>query len=75
MLEKQQEYFKSGVTLDIDFRINNLKLLKDSILNNLDDLVKAFKDDYNKCEFDVYSTEIGLVINEINYFIFISLIS
>ena len=29
--------------------------------------VKAFKEDYNKCEFDVYSTEIGLVINEINY--------
>ena len=40
-----------------------------TVYRNLDDLVKAFKEDYNKCEFDVYSTEIGLVINEINYFI------
>ena len=69
MLEKQREYFKSGITLDVNFRINKLKLLKDSILNNLDNLVEAFKEDYNKCEFDVYSTEVGLVINEINYFI------
>ena len=69
MLEKQREYFKSGITLDVNFRITKLKLLKESILNNLDDLVKAFKEDYKKCKFDVYSTEIGLVINEINYFI------
>ena len=69
MLEKQREYFKSGVTLDIKFRINNLKKLKQSILDNLDDLILAFKKDYNKCEFDVYSTEIGLVIKELNYFI------
>lgn len=69
MIEKQREYFRSGATLDVNFRIDKLKLLKQSILNNLDDLVKAFKEDYNKCEFDVYSTEIGLVINEINYFI------
>lgn len=69
MLEKQKEYFKSGKTLDVNFRINSLKKLKESILNNLDELVKAFKEDYNKCEFDVYSTEVGLVIKEINYFI------
>ena len=43
MLEKQREYFKSGVTLDVGFRINKLKLLKESILSNLDNLVKAFK--------------------------------
>lgn len=69
MLDKQRAYFKSGKTLDIKFRINSLKILKESILNNLDELVKAFKEDYNKCEFDVYSTEVGLVIKEINYFI------
>ena len=69
MLDKQRAYFKSGKTLDIKFRINSLKKLKESILNNLDELVKAFKEDYNKCEFDVYSTEVGLVIKEINYFI------
>ena len=69
ILNKQREYFKSEETLNIKFRINSLKLLKQSILDNLDDLIKAFKVDYNKCEFDVYSTEVGLVIKEINYFI------
>ena len=69
MLEKQREYFKSGETLNINFRINKLKILKQSILNNIDDLIKAFKEDYNKCEFDVYSTEIGLVLKEITFFV------
>ena len=69
ILDKQRKYFKEGNTLDYSFRLNNLKLLKESIHNNLDNLVKAFKDDYNKCEFDVYSTEVGLVIKEIDYFI------
>ena len=69
ILKKQKEFFKSGKTLDVNYRINVLKKLKQSIFDNLDDLVKAFKEDYNKCEFDVYSTEVGLVIKEINYFI------
>lgn len=69
IINKQREYFKSGETLDINFRLNKLRALKESILNNLNDLVAAFKADYNKCEFDVYSTEVGLVIKEINYFI------
>jgi len=69
ILEKQREFFKTGKTLDVNFRIASLKKMKDSILNNLEELVEAFKTDYNKCEFDVYSTEVGLVIKEINYFI------
>lgn len=69
ILNKQRNFFKEGKTLDIKFRKETLIKLKDSIFANLEDLVKAFKEDYNKCEFDVYSTEVGLVIREINYFI------
>ena len=69
VLNKQKDFFKKGKTLDVKFRIETLKKLKESILVNLDELVKAFKEDYNKCEFDVYSTEVGLVIKEIDYFI------
>ena len=69
MLDKQREYFKSGETLSINFRIDKLKLLRQSILDNINDLIEAFKEDYNKCEFDVYSTEIGLVLNEVRFFI------
>ena len=69
ILNKQREFFKTSKTLDIKFRKEALLKLKESIFSNLEDLVKAFKEDYNKCEFDVYSTEVGLVIREINYFI------
>ena len=69
ILNKQREFFKTSKTLDIKFRKEALLKLKESIFTNLEDLVKAFKEDYNKCEFDVYSTEVGLVIREINYFI------
>jgi aldehyde dehydrogenase (NAD+) len=69
ILNKQRNFFKEGKTLDIKFRKEALLKLKESVFTNLEDLVKAFKEDYNKCEFDVYSTEVGLVIREINYFI------
>lgn len=69
ILEKQREFYKSGVTLNLKFRIECLKMLEESIYYNMNDLIKAFKEDYNKCEFDVYSTEVGLVIKEIRYFI------
>ena len=69
VLLKQQMFYKEGKTLDVNYRIRTLKKLKESIFDSLDDLVKAFKEDYNKCEFDVYSTEVGLVVKEINYFI------
>jgi len=69
ILLKQKNFYKTGKTLDVKYRIETLKRLKVSIINNLNDLVKAFKEDYNKCEFDVYSTEVGIVIKEINYFI------
>ena len=69
ILNKQRVFFKEGKTLDVKYRLDVLKRLKESILNNLEELVIAFKEDYNKCEFDVYSTEVGLVIKEINYFI------
>ncbi len=69
ILEEQRKYFKTGETLSVNYRINALIKLKESILNNIEDLVEAFKSDYNKEEFDVYSTEVGLVLNELNYMI------
>lgn len=68
MIEKLKEYYRSGVTLSYEFRFNALEKLERSILENYNDIIKAFKLDYNKCEFDVINTEVGLVLNEIKYF-------
>lgn len=63
----QRKYFSSGATLDIDFRISALKKIKSALLNNRSKIYDAFKADFNKCEFDVDMTELGLVVHEIDY--------
>lgn len=68
MIKGLKEFYKKGITHSYDFRIETLEKLESSILTNYDELINAFKQDYNKCEFDVVSTEIGLVLKEIRYF-------
>ena len=65
----QRDYFLSNATKDINFRIATLRKIKKSIIFNLDNLYEAFKKDFNKCEFDVISTEVSMVFSEIDYFI------
>ena len=69
ILKQQKEFFSSNQTKNINFRIKQLKILKLSIQNNYQNILSAFLKDYNKCEFDVITTEIGMVYAEIDYFI------
>ena len=65
----QRKYFLSNNTKNIDFRIETLKKIKERIKENINPLFDAFRKDFNKCEFDVISTEISMVLAEIDYFI------
>ena len=47
---KQRNYFNSGVTLPLSFRLDALKKLKSAILNNQKDIEKAL---YNDIQFSV----------------------
>jgi len=67
ILNKQKEYFNTGKTIDIDFRLAQLKKLKSQIEIYYDQICSAFAKDLNKLEFDVVSTELGLTMNELNY--------
>lgn len=67
ILEKQRIFFKSGKTIDYQFRLSALKKLKESIINKQSAIIKALKLDLNKSETESYMTEIGLVISDINY--------
>lgn len=69
IIEKQRSFFLKGNTLNIEYRIDILKKLKKLVLSNYNKIVDAFEKEFNKCEFDVVSTEIGIVISEIDYFI------
>lgn len=50
ILLKQKEYFATEKTKDINFRIAQLKNLKQIILNHQTDILKALKSDLNKPE-------------------------
>ena len=66
VFNKQKEFFNSGKTNDINFRIDNLKKLKQVIKENEDKILDALKKDLGKSNFESYATEIGLVYEEIN---------
>ena len=69
ILEKQQEYFKTGKTLPVKFRIDQLKKLKRTIIEKEDKIVDALKSDLGKGSYESYMCEIGMVLSELSYMI------
>ncbi|MBQ9792969.1 MAG: aldehyde dehydrogenase family protein [Clostridia bacterium] len=67
ILEKQKEFFNSHATVDVNFRLAQLKKLKSQINVYYDQICSAFLKDLNKHEYDVVSTELGLVMKELNF--------
>ncbi len=67
LLERQRSFFEKGSTRNIDFRIRQLLHLKKSIKNNEPQILEALKKDLNKSPFESYATEVGMVLEEINY--------
>lgn len=66
ILQQQRQFFSTGKTKDIAFRLTQLKNLKQAVLDNKDEIINALKADLNKPTFESYLTEIG-VIKEIDY--------
>lgn len=67
LMEKQKAYFLTNKTKDISFRLNALQKLRNAIQTHEKALMNALKSDLNKSEFDSYSTEIGVVLEEIRF--------
>ncbi|MCO5247654.1 MAG: aldehyde dehydrogenase [Chitinophagales bacterium] len=66
IVQKQRDYFNTGITKSVDFRIAQLKKLKSIIEKNEKAIAKALYDDLRKSEFEAYATETGIVIAEID---------
>ncbi len=62
----QKEYFNSHVTKDVGFRLKHLKELKRVVFKYEKEICQALYDDFRKSEFEVMSSEIGVVISELN---------
>ncbi len=65
----QREFFQSGKTLSVKFRIAALKKLYSVIKNYEPKIAMALKKDLGKSDFESYMCETGLVLAEINYMI------
>ncbi|MGL4873405.1 MAG: aldehyde dehydrogenase family protein, partial [Clostridium sp.] len=63
---KQREFFKTGKTKDLNFRIDKLRKLKKAIKENEDEFLIALNKDLGKSKFEGYATEIGITYDEIN---------
>lgn len=66
-LEALRQYFKSGATQNYSFRKEQLKNLKQAILAHENELYDALYADLKKSKEEVWVTEVGMVITEINY--------
>lgn len=69
LINNQKNFFESNKTKDINFRIKNLKKLKKIVKDNEEEILNSLKVDLGKSDFEGYTSEIGMVYDEINYMI------
>jgi aldehyde dehydrogenase (NAD+) len=67
LVKKQREYFDSGVTKSVEFRLKKLRALKGELKLREGRIHEALKADLNKSDFESYMTETGLTISELGY--------
>ena len=66
IVSKQRKFFRTGKTLDVKWRIEQLKKLKQAVIDNKEELQKALYEDLGKSPFEAYLCDIGPVIAEVN---------
>ncbi len=66
VVEKQRQFFRTGVTLDVNWRIEQLKKLKQAVLDHREMLEKALWEDLRKSPTEAYLCDLGPVIVEVN---------
>ena len=69
LLESQRQYFLSGATLPVEFRIAMLQRLRETVRRREPDISKALTADLGKSGYEGYMCEIGLVLSELGYLI------
>ena len=69
LLARQMEFFQTGVTLSLAFRIARLKKLRAAVIAHEEEIAEALKEDLGKSAFESYMCETGLALSEITYMI------
>ncbi len=69
ILQSQRDYFRSGVTLDVNFCIAMLKKLYAAIQAQASAIKEALHQDLGKSDYESFMCEVGLTLTEISYMI------
>ena len=69
VLAAQRNYFNSGVTLPVSFRIAMLKKLYEAVQGRKDAILAALTADLGKSDYEGFMCEVGLSLTEISYMI------
>ncbi len=65
LLDAQRQYFATGATGEVRFRIEQLRKLKEAIRRNESRILDALHRDLRKHEIEAYVTEVGFCLEEI----------
>ena len=66
IVEAQRRFFRTGTTLDVDWRIEQLKKLKQAVLDHQQMLEEALHEDLGKSPVEAYLCDLGPIIVEVN---------
>jgi aldehyde dehydrogenase (NAD+) len=66
LVTRQRQYFRTGKTQDIDWRIAQLRKLKQAVLSREKEIIAALAADLGRSEAEAYLSDIGPVVTEIN---------
>ena len=69
LLQKQKDYFRTGETRDIEFRISKLKRLKKAIKIYEQKVLDALREDLGKPEQESFFSEVGGIYASIDLFV------
>ncbi len=69
LLEKQRAYYRSGATIPVKFRIEQLRKLYETIKKYQNEINDALTSDLGKSHFEGFMCESGLVLTELSYMI------
>ena len=67
IIQKQREFFLSGKTLDLNFRLDALRRLRQAIRDREADINAALERDLGKGAFESYMCETGMALSELSY--------
>jgi len=66
IVERQRDFFRTGRTLDVDFRLEQLKKLKEAVIRHCSELERALGADLGRAPTEAYFCDIGSLLMEIN---------